>query len=194
MSAANRKGVVRETLDRYYTPDDLARACVRVIPREFRLIIEPSVGGGAFARACRERVYKPHIIGVDLDPGAAGFSVCDDIHVCDWLDVDPFTVHKSTRDRLVIGNPPYSSAEQHIVHALEVAGRGGMVATVLRLNFLAGKARGVGFWRNNPPSIVHVLSRRPSFTGGGSDATDYGFFIWDRWNQFPRTELTWLEW
>lgn len=196
MSAANRKGVVREALDRYYTPDACALACVRALPgnRSWpRLIVEPSVGAGSFARAARQEYLDPWILGVDLDPDATGFGACNERIVGDWLQT-PRHVFERYATVLVVGNPPYSMAEEHIRFAIDATGNRGMVGMLLRLNFLGGQKRYASFWRNNPPNIVHVLSRRPSFTGGGSDATEYAFFVWDRAVPASRTELTWLEW
>ena len=51
MSATNRGGE-RDKLDRYYTPDNVARACTaRLTIPDGATVLEPSVGGGAFVRA-----------------------------------------------------------------------------------------------------------------------------------------------
>ena len=50
--------MTRRALDAYYTPDDVALACVDALaPLVARgaSICEPSVGGGAFVRALRAR-------------------------------------------------------------------------------------------------------------------------------------------
>jgi len=33
---------------------------------------------------------------------------------------------------------------------------------------------------------MFVLSKRPSFTGKGTDATDYAWFVWDKTDRIPR--------
>jgi len=33
---------------------------------------------------------------------------------------------------------------------------------------------------------LHVISKRPSFTGGGTDATEYAWFIWDNTDRIER--------
>jgi hypothetical protein len=38
---------------------------------------------------------------------------------------------------------------------------------------------------------VHVLSRRPSFTGGGTDSAAYGWFVW-RKGYVGSPRLGWL--
>ena len=46
----------------------------------------------------------------------------------------------------------------------------------------------------NPPcKKVFVLSERPSFTGGATDSSAYGFFWWDVMNNGP-TELEVISW
>jgi hypothetical protein len=47
---------------------------------------------------------------------------------------------------------------------------------LLRLNFLGGAKR-TAFLRARPPDI-YVLPNRPSFTGHGTDACEYAWFVW----------------
>jgi hypothetical protein len=93
---------------------------------------------------------------------------------------------------LIVGNPPYAVAEAHIRHALALSARyGSAVAFLLRVNFLGSKER-FAFWRDHPPTLVSVLSERPSFFGTGTDASEYAFFVW----RPPRgaTELEVVSW
>ena len=34
--------------------------------------------------------------------------------------------------------------------------------------------------KQNSPTSLFVLSKRPSFTGKGTDATDYAWYVWDK--------------
>lgn len=75
---------VNDPLGRVYTPQGLADAIVEGIAERFRghdfepkSAIDPAVGGGAFARALRKAFPGIFIIGVDIDPGAAGRRDCD---------------------------------------------------------------------------------------------------------------------
>lgn len=77
----------------------------------------------------------------------------------------------------IVGNPPFTGAEAHVRMALREASVG--VAFLLRLAFLESAAR-IPFWREHPAADVHVLSRRPSFTGSGTDSAAYGWFVWRR--------------
>lgn len=169
--------MTRRAFDAYYTPDDVALACVGALaPLVARgaSICEPSVGGGAFVRALRERQIGGFIQGVDVDPRAPGLELCELRTVADFRETYPIA-------DWIVGNPPYRDAEEHVLHALKIARVG--VALLLRLNFLSGQGRYFRLWANGPVPLhsVHVLAARPSFTGGGTDAIDYGFFVWTRW-------------
>jgi hypothetical protein len=50
------------------------------------------------------------------------------------------------------------------------------VVMLLRLNFLGSGKRAAFFAREMPD--IYVLPDRPSFTGRGTDATEYGWFVW----------------
>ena len=180
MSATNRGGK-RDKLDRYYTPDDFARACVaRMTIPEGAEVLEPSVGGGAFVRAVLAATKgTADVTGVDMDAYADGFTLCDEITIGDFLDYADLLANPGFD--VVIGNPPYYCADLHVRAALKCAPR---VGFLLRINFLEGQKR-AQLWQDTPLAAVHVFSRRPSFTGGGSDATGYAFFVWDKSHEGP---------
>ena len=185
MSATNRGGE-RVALDAYYTPDDVARLCVSALPdaalpRDGEWALEPSVGGGAFVRALQARQPGAQVVGIDLDPAAPGLTLGLDALVGDFTRVD---LSAFPPPRLVYGNPPYREAEEHIRHALHVVRPdgpypAGYVAFLLRLAMLESERRRP-LWRDHPPIAVHVLARRPSFTGGGTDSAAYAWFVWRR--------------
>lgn len=177
----------RRELDAYYTPEALAGQLVDTVAGYLRnpnLIVEPSVGGGAFVKACRARWPTASIVGVDLDPEAEGKAFVDRFYHADFATWEP--EGESLAD-LVIGNPPYSHAYEHVRKAHRIIRMGqwrGTVAFLLRLGFLAGQKRHP-WWRELKKDgwapDVHVLSKRPSFTGGGTDSTEYGLFVFGPW-------------
>jgi len=188
MSSTNRGGARRDG-DTYYTPDAVARACVTTLPspQTGEWILEPSAGGGAFMRAAKTRWPAANILGVDIDPYAPIAYAADFRVLCvDFLQYNP-----PTKPAWVIGNPPFSDAEAHVRHALKLAIVG--VAFLLRLAFLESTKR-AAFWGEHPPAEVHVLSRRPSFTGGGTDSAAYGWFVWTIGHQAEAPRLFWLDW
>lgn len=162
--------------DAYQTPPDVALACLRATvatQTEGFWVCEPSCGTGVFIDACRERWPGATVCAVDVDRDAPGLKKADISFVGrDWLTI---TGNEMGQPNWVVMNPPFTYAEAHIRHALGLATQG--VGALLRLNFLEGQKRR-GFWNEFPPAEVHVLSKRPSFTGGGTDATAYAWFTW----------------
>lgn len=191
MSATNR-GAVRLKNDAYYTPDDVAEACVNVLlPIKPSWILEPSVGNGAFVRAARKRWPSAHVTGVDVDRNAAGLAECQQSAIHDFMESGPTPFLGGPRYDLILGNPPYVEAEEHVRHALSLKPH--WCAFLLRLGFLESCKR-KPFWDEHRPASVYALRRRPSFTGGGTDASAYGWFVWDMALQYwEDTTLGWLE-
>jgi hypothetical protein len=81
---------------------------------------------------------------------------------------------------LILSNPPYNKAEEFIRKAWECLENGGNMIMLLRLAFQASVKRYEGLWTDLPPTVVGVLSRRPSFYGGGTNGTDYAIYVWDK--------------
>lgn len=176
----------RDKLDRYYTPDDLARVLVRRLVDDYpRLLdkhmsgLEPSAGDGAFLRAAADELWTD-LLSLDIDEDQLV-----DQH-CDFL-----TWSGNTQD-LVVGNPPFSNVEAHVRKALSVLAPSGVCGFLLRLAFLESSKR-QRFWAQHPARRVVVLSERPSFTDGGTDSSAYGFFVWERGYRGP-TELEVMSW
>jgi hypothetical protein len=152
MSATNR-GSIREPHDFYATPHESYRCLEPFIPRDGS-IWEPAEGDGRIVSWLR------HQLGIDTHGGdlQKGYNFLGDE---DW-------------HHCIITNPPYSLAFEFCQHAVK---RAGHVFLLLRLNFLASKKRREWFKENEPAALI-VLSERPSFTGSGTDATDYAWFYW----------------
>lgn len=79
---------------------------------------------------------------------------------------------------IIIGNPPYSYAKEFIEKCFELQSKNGVIIMLLRTAFLESKKR-YEFWKQHPLTELYVLSKRPSFTGKGTDATSYSWFVWD---------------
>lgn len=198
--------MTRKQHDRYLTPDALASAIVaRTALRGLLrgVVVEPSCGDGAFLRAVSEVRAAPvtNILGVDIDPGAGAIAWRDGerapedptraIVEDDWMrlrwDAD-----------LVVMNPPYCDAEDHIRHALE---QSRAVVALVRQSFLASGERVIRgwskhhaspLWRQHQPAYVDLVAPRPSFTGGATDGAEYALVTWTR--TAVTTELDWLIW
>lgn len=186
MSATNR-GSERQPLDAYYTPDDLAARLVGLLPiQPWDVCLEPHCGGGAFVRAL---AAKAGTVGaMDLDPNAPGLAFSDRRWRWPGTDFLLTTWPRRGLIRWVVGNPPYSGFELHVDHALSMSHD---VVFLLRLAVLESQKR-APMWQRWPLRKVWVLSRRPSFTGGGTDSAAYGWFWFDRgWVGAPTLDWLW---
>ena len=83
---------------------------------------------------------------------------------------------------LILTNPPFSIAREFIDHSLEHCNT---CIMLLRINYLGSISRHE-WWKQNQPTALHVLSKRPSFTGKGTDATDYAWFVWDKTDRLDK--------
>ena len=80
--------------------------------------------------------------------------------------------------KTIISNPPYSVAQEIIERCFKIANEDTEIIMLLRLAFLESKKR-YNFWQKHPVNGLYVLSQRPSFTGKGTDATAYAWFVWN---------------
>lgn len=164
----------RRPLDAYITPDPLAQALVGLLPiHAGATVLEPHVGGGAFARAVR--AHRPNrILGVDINPAVAGCREVVQFMQADFLAV---TVDSLGMDvDWIVGNPPFTRFEAHVDRALAIAPN---VAFLLRAAAMESDKR-IACWRRWPLRKVWILAERPSFTGGGKDSAAYGWFWFER--------------
>ena len=83
---------------------------------------------------------------------------------------------------LILTNPPYSIAQEFIEHGIQ---HSETCIMLLRINYLGSISRHK-WWKKYTPVALHVLSKRPSFTGKGTDATDYAWFVWDKTGRMDR--------
>lgn len=178
----------REPLDAYQTPAPLAREIVAVLAARLHVrfpeVIEPSAGLGAFVRAARDEWPAAHITANDVDPAAAAAcraAGADVTFAQDWPTLASRLAAGQDESRpprrLIVGNPPFREAEEHVAAGMRLLLPGEHLAFLLRINFL-GAARRLGFWREHRPAWVAPIVPRPSFTGGGTDGTEYGLFVW----------------
>lgn len=179
MSEAIESG--RRELDAYNTDERLAHCIVRRL-HEFigfpQSILEPSSGDAAFVRSVRKWFGAARVHAMDINPvhntpalRAGAKFVHGDFLVC---------LPDATYD-LVVGNPPYSSAEAFVARSLLVTNTGGHVCFLLRTDFLNGQARNRkdGVFDDAGLRMVIPLAERPSFTGDGkTDHYNYSVFVW----------------
>jgi hypothetical protein len=192
VSAANRGGKRRES-DYYPTPDDVAEktlCCVAHIGSADR-ILEPSAGSGAFVRACRK--FLPNAAITAVEPSSKHWPVLADLGATvgqHSLELHAYSYGHERFD-LIVGNPPYSLAEQHVRLCLSLLSPKGSLAFLLRLSFLESAKRAALF-RETPLAEVSVFSKRPSFTNDGkTDSAAYAVFVWTDGHRGPPS-LKWI--
>lgn len=189
IAKAKGKKAPKDPLDRYYTPVGLARQLGGEIAQLVdagldgeaapQTILEPSVGSGAWLPALRAEWPKARILGVDIDPAAAGLALCDEGIAADLLSIPADLVDRGID--LAVGNPPFSHAIPHLRHLLKLVREGGLVCLLLpaTIGHLAG-------WASLPlPEREIPLQGRPAFLSpalstesSGNGKTEYSLFVW----------------
>lgn len=195
MSSKNRK-TESDIFDRYMTPHWCVRQCMRdVLPvlywnlPENPRILEPSAGDGVFVLKLRMLYPEAEIHAMDLDPTVGPWSFADHSYEGDFLETD-FT--KVGEFDLVIGNPPYSFAEEFIRESLRLSQN---VVYILRIGFIGSEAR-VDFFRDMAPDYIMRSVHRPKFKLGKTDSCEYAWFCWGAQEYgagiLPKTQLRYL--
>lgn len=167
--------------DGYQTPTETIRALLSVwSPPKKGLILEPCSGKKLrivteLESRCVSRgvVHSDIIMGEKYDFLAPGY-----------MKVLRAKYHQTTaRIACVVTNPPFSLALEFVRKSLEIVETGDVVM-LLRVNWLGSQKRHA-FWRAVGLTSMVILSDRPSFVGGGTDMTEYAWFIWSRENGEP---------
>lgn len=175
MSATNR-GTKRNEADFYATPLETVYALLDNYDgiESGDVILEPSAGNGNIIQALRNRGYTNFIEAVELrdEETSELMNIADEVSICNFLT----DFEATCKYDVIIGNPPYSLAQEFIDKSLELLAPGGRLIFLLRTNFLESNKR-FEWWQDKLPNGLYTLHKRPSFTGKGTDATSYSWFI-----------------
>lgn len=152
MSATNR-GAKRQAADNYPTPMESFLPLIPYLPKDVP-IWEPASGDGRLVDAMCEAGIRAS--GADIR--VTGYDFLEDC----------------MPGSCCVTNPPYSLAFEFVQRAVKLYTE---VFMLLRLNFLASQARAEWF-KQHEPRALFVLSKRPCFVNGKSDACDYAWFYW----------------
>lgn len=104
MKTKQKKGLNRNTIDKYYTKNNVVELCLNAFKEHVQvnsddLIIEPSAGNGSFITGIKSMINNFKFY--DLEPDN------DEIIKQDYLLFD-YNLIKGTFDRVhIIGNPPF---------------------------------------------------------------------------------------
>lgn len=167
MSATGR-GAVRAANDFYETPRTAIEAFLPHVSRT-ESWLDAGCGNGAIGLVLQ--AHGLTIQGVELDDERASVARTRGLHTT----TGDFLSQKWLVGGVIM-NPPFSFAEDFVRHALACVGANGRVYALLRLAFLEGQKR-ASFHREFACDVF-VLSRRPSFTRGGTDSAAYAWFAW----------------
>ena len=174
MSATNR-GAVRRESDFYKTPYDAVEKVLDALGGFYgNEFLECCAGDGVIVRALRRNFEEINISAIEIreeEKSRLLHAGADAVDIADFRQWKP-----DGKIDVIITNPPYSIAQEIIEHCFEIAPKAEVIM-LLRLAFLESKKR-KSFWDKRPVTQLYVLSERPSFTGKGTDATAYAWFVW----------------
>lgn len=169
-------------------------------------VLDVGAGTGAIAQRVAARCPHADVRAIELNEELVEEGKRARISTIAWDAADFLSWEADGIPQLVIGNPPYQKghfdptaprmksgkptgefgvwvvddvhlAEKFVRRALELVGKKGTVAMLLRENFLVPKRRRALREESGVPDIF-ALERRPSFNGSGTDACDYAWFVW----------------
>lgn len=104
MEAKQRKGLARNTIDKFYTKPNIAKLCTNALKKHIKinsadLIIEPSAGNGAFIGELKRLVCEHRFYDIEPDH--------QEIIKQDFLLFN-YSEYRRTYSKIhVIGNPPF---------------------------------------------------------------------------------------
>lgn len=177
-----KKKHTRDPRDYYKTPEWCVTGLYRQLPSLPIPTLDPCAGTGELVKtAARGPRYKMR--GLELDPDLVATANDPRVTQGDGLATGWAGEH-------VLMNPPYKDAMTWLEKGVREAAS---MCALLRLGILAGQARRP-WWVENPPRAIAVLSKRPSFTGGGVDSSDYAWIFWSGAYHVPSglATLAWI--
>lgn len=208
-----KSGRKRSPRDFYITPKGLPTEAIirflvdeRLSERERIVALDPGCGNGVWGEELKNfayyddgKAYLPIIHGVDLEVKIVkqlNFPFFEPAYTSWWQE--DFLEFDRKGYNLIIGNPPYSLAEEFVRHSFELLKSDGYVYFLFRLSFLEGIKRKNNLFTEYPIKRVYVCSRRPSFytTEKGKHTTDtlaYAMFLWQK-GYAGKTELSYFDW
>lgn len=154
------------------------------IPRE-SVVWEPACGSGNISNVLVENGYN--VVSTDLyDRGYGVFGF-------DFLETEKVPDNCS----LIMTNPPYSLADEFILHALEILPYNGRAAFLLNISYLSGKRRYKDIYSKHFLDLVYIYSHRINCyknneNTGHSSPVNYGWFVFRKNNYITEPKIYWI--
>jgi len=103
-SIKQKKGLKRNTIDKYYTKPSVVKQCIELVKTHITitnkdLIIEPSAGNGSFIENIKE--LSTNYVFYDIEPEH------EEINKQDFLNFDYKKLKEKYKNIHIIGNPPF---------------------------------------------------------------------------------------
>lgn len=169
---------MRKASDFYPTPKETIENILfnYKFPEERKSFLEPCAGNGNITSIVKEKFPNWYITSLELRPEEKEnlTPISDELIIGDFLIYD----FNNNKFDVIITNPPFSLAQEFINKSLSLLSKDGVCIMLLRTAMLESKKRH-DWWQDKLPNGLYVLSKRPSFTGKGTDATSYSWFIWE---------------
>jgi hypothetical protein len=190
----------RRKSDFYPTPYGLCDYAINSIIERYSLseytILDPGAGEGRWGVFARKRWPNAYIEGIDIEDHTKLKDNLTKIYNTYRNKQDFLSYNYDRKFELIIGNPPFSLAEEFIRKSFYLLNPMGCILFLLKLDFLAGIERAKTFFNNLPPREVWICSRRPSFNTPKNRRTDssaYAIYLWQKgWDYSPN--IKWLDW
>ena len=171
IGASNHVDSERDKNDYYATNPDTLLPLLDLELLDNKDIWECANGGGHLSNRLEELGYN--VKKSDLIDYGTGAEIIDFLQCEDKFNGD------------IVTNPPYKHAQQFVEKSMELVQEGNKVIMFLKLTFLEGQKRKELF-KKYPPKNVLVFSKRQqcavggNFTGLGSSAIAYAWFVWEK--------------
>lgn len=138
-------------------------------------MLEPGAGSGNIIKTL-QKYGDFSIDAVEIRPEEAQHlqNLGVNVIIDDFLSMD-----LGKKYDLIIGNPPFNQAIEFVEKCLGLLKPGGRLIFLLRTAFMESDQR-FEFWQREDHQLagLYTLHKRPSFTGHGTDATSYSWFVW----------------
>jgi hypothetical protein len=208
MTHATKTKTKRRAGDAYFTPQPLANAMTTSVSQHLcsdpKSVLEPSAGGGAFVNAALNVFPTLYVKAIDIKltkqlARLDGWRMNQQTVTVERQSFEDYAreFHRSNEERygLIIGNPPYKLAAEHVQMA---RGLGVHVAFLLRLSFLGSQTRAKTIFTEPGLRFIQPVAQRPKFIRSkkSGDNSEYAVFMWQSGYRGGRPEVLphlWVE-